>query len=163
MTTETGKAPVKPVIMIVDDKEILRSTMRLMLEDLTSRFRFIDAESGERAIELVREQLPKLILMDISMPGIGGLEATRRIKEEWGDIIIIGLSMHVLEDIERAMKDAGTDGNNFIGDRSEPGGKDDPESIRLEQSLNSGENFGSEAGNIVVEIGCCSLSWQKVS
>ena len=65
------------------------------------------AADGQEAIEFARELMPDVILMDMSMPGLNGIEATRIITRELPDIRIIGLSMY--EDSERAeaMRDAG--------------------------------------------------------
>ncbi len=75
--------------LIVDDHELFRVGLSRALTD----FNIVDvvgrADSGERAIELSRELLPHVVLMDIVMPGIGGLEATRRIIRLEKDISIV--------------------------------------------------------------------------
>ncbi len=98
-----------PIILIVDDQEDLRFTLRLMLEDLSSQYTFVEAEDGLQAIDMVQEYDPQLVLMDISMPGMSGVESTRRIKELKEDIVVIGLSMHEREDMEAAMRKAGAE------------------------------------------------------
>ncbi|HKJ64874.1 MAG TPA: chemotaxis protein CheB [Desulfopila sp.] len=99
----------KPIILIVDDQEDLRFTLRLMLEDLSSHYTFVEAEDGLRALDMVREYDPQLVLMDISMPGMSGVETTRRVKELKEEIVVIGLSMHEREDMEAAMRKAGAE------------------------------------------------------
>jgi DNA-binding NarL/FixJ family response regulator len=69
-----------------------------------------EASSGEEALELARRLSPDVIIMDISMPGIGGVEATRLIKAENPEIRVIGLSMFAEEDISQKMREAGADG-----------------------------------------------------
>lgn len=51
-----------------------------------------EAEDGESAIILVRQAQPDLVVMDVMMPGVGGLEATRRIKREWPDTRVLVLT-----------------------------------------------------------------------
>lgn len=66
-------------VLVVDDHELVRSGISRMLADNPDLDVIGQASSGEEAIELVREDRPDIVLMDIRMPGIGGLEATRRI------------------------------------------------------------------------------------
>ena len=66
-------------VLIVDDHELVRSGISRMLADNPDLDVIGQASSGEEAIEFVREDRPDIVLMDIRMPGIGGLEATRRI------------------------------------------------------------------------------------
>ncbi len=66
-------------ILVVDDDKNLRYSFRKILKD--KEYEFIEAESGEEAIDKVEQQKPDLVLMDVRMPGITGLEAFRRIKE----------------------------------------------------------------------------------
>ena len=69
-----------------------------------------EAESGEEALEAARRIRPDVIIMDISMPGMGGVAATRLIKAEHPEIRIIGLSMFADESISQKMREAGADG-----------------------------------------------------
>ncbi|WP_166263659.1 UvrY/SirA/GacA family response regulator transcription factor [Marinobacter caseinilyticus] len=66
-------------VLVVDDHELVRSGITRMLADNPDIEVIGQAASGEEAIDMVREQTPDIVLMDIRMPGIGGLEATRRI------------------------------------------------------------------------------------
>ena len=65
-------------IVVVDDHNLVRVGTRKLLEDAPGIEVIADGGSGEEAIDLVREHKPDVVLMDIQMPGIGGLEATRR-------------------------------------------------------------------------------------
>ena len=65
--------------LVVDDHELVRSGITRMLADNPDIDVIGQASSGEEAIDCVRENRPDIVLMDIRMPGIGGLEATRRI------------------------------------------------------------------------------------
>ncbi|MBZ2168196.1 MULTISPECIES: UvrY/SirA/GacA family response regulator transcription factor [Marinobacter] len=66
-------------VLVVDDHELVRSGITRMLADNPDLEVIGQASSGEDAIEFVRKERPDIVLMDIRMPGIGGLEATRRI------------------------------------------------------------------------------------
>jgi two-component system invasion response regulator UvrY len=66
-------------VLVVDDHELVRSGITRMLSDNPDIDVIGQAASGEEAIEAVRNNVPDIVLMDIRMPGIGGLEATRRI------------------------------------------------------------------------------------
>lgn len=66
-------------VLVVDDHELVRSGISRMLADNPDLDVIGEASSGEEAIEFVRKSRPDIVLMDIRMPGIGGLEATRRI------------------------------------------------------------------------------------
>jgi two-component system invasion response regulator UvrY len=81
-------------IMIVDDHGIVRTGLARILEDVSGMQVVAEAATGEEAIELVRTIKPDIILMDISMPGIGGLEATRRITNSFPAIRVIALTVH---------------------------------------------------------------------
>ncbi|MBS3803526.1 MAG: UvrY/SirA/GacA family response regulator transcription factor [Oleiphilaceae bacterium] len=66
-------------VLVVDDHELVRSGITRMLDDNSDIDVIGQVASGEEAIDAVREGSPDIVLMDIRMPGIGGLEATRRI------------------------------------------------------------------------------------
>ena len=75
--------------LIVDDHQLFGVGLRRVLADISIVDVIGHADSGERAVELSRELLPHVVLMDIVMPGIGGLEATRRIIRLEKDINIV--------------------------------------------------------------------------
>ena len=81
-------------IMIVDDHGIVRTGLARVLEDVSGMQVVAEASTGEEAIELVRTIKPDIILMDISMPGVGGLEATRRITTSFPAVRVITLTVH---------------------------------------------------------------------
>lgn len=87
---------MKPItVLIADDHAVVRMGFRLLLET-TADIRVIDeAESGEEACRLSTERHPDVVLMDVSMPGIGGISATRRIVERHPTIRILILSAHM--------------------------------------------------------------------
>nr|AYC80692.1 hypothetical protein [uncultured bacterium] len=81
-------------ILVVDDEPQLRRVMRTTLTDLG--YTVIDAKTGEDALELMRHERPDLILLDLNMPGIGGLETCRAVRET-SEIPIIILSVRNTE------------------------------------------------------------------
>ncbi|NQY26552.1 MAG: response regulator [Piscirickettsiaceae bacterium] len=81
-------------VMLTDDHEVVRSGLRRLLEQHDTITVVAETESGEQAYQQFGEYLPDVLVMDISMPGIGGLEALRRIKLRYHDAKIIIFSMH---------------------------------------------------------------------
>ena len=76
-------------VLIVDDQEPFRLAARTVVE-LTDGFEVAgESDTGEAALEAARELRPNLVLMDVNLPGIDGMEATRRILEESGDRVIV--------------------------------------------------------------------------
>jgi two-component system, OmpR family, KDP operon response regulator KdpE len=91
-------------ILVVDDEPQLRRVMRTTLTDLG--YTVIDAKTGEDALELLRHDQPDLILLDLNMPGIGGLETCRAIRET-SEVPIIILSVRNTEREKVQALDAG--------------------------------------------------------
>jgi CheY-like chemotaxis protein len=72
-------AHAKPTILLVEDFDDTRLVMKLWL--MKKGYHVVEAENGEEAVQLAEQQHPDLIIMDIRMPGLNGLDATRRIRE----------------------------------------------------------------------------------
>jgi two-component system, cell cycle response regulator DivK len=85
-----------PKILLVEDNEMNRDMLSRRL--LKQGFEMVIAVDGEQAIDLARSEAPDLILMDISLPGLDGWEATRRLKAmpETRSIPIIALTAHAM-------------------------------------------------------------------
>jgi DNA-binding NarL/FixJ family response regulator len=81
-------------VLLVDDHLLVRSGIKSLLADQKDILIAGEASSGEEALEFVKSNLPDVILMDISMPGISGLQAAEIIKKENPGIKIIMLTMH---------------------------------------------------------------------
>ncbi|OFZ89328.1 MAG: hypothetical protein A2V78_07465 [Betaproteobacteria bacterium RBG_16_64_18] len=94
-THRQSKAAPRPrVVMIVDDHAHFRCAMRHWIAELHSDFELLEAGSGEEAIALTGSREVHLVLMDIELPGISGIEATRRIREMLPEVAVIIVSQH---------------------------------------------------------------------
>ena len=70
-------------LLLADDSPIIRSTIaRIVAREKTELYPIVEASNGEEAVELARRILPDIVLMDIKMPGLDGLQATAIIREE---------------------------------------------------------------------------------
>ena len=81
-------------VLLTDDHAVVRSGVRRLLEQHDGIEVIAEAESGEEAYKLYGEYLPDVLVMDMSMPGMGGLEALRRIIARYSNARIIIFSMH---------------------------------------------------------------------
>jgi DNA-binding NarL/FixJ family response regulator len=81
-------------VVLVDDHSVVRSGLRRLLESHKSIEIVAEAETGEMAYQLYGDVLPDVVLMDISMPGMGGLEAAKRILQRYPQAKIVIFSMH---------------------------------------------------------------------
>lgn len=84
-------------LILCDDHRLVRAGLRRVLDDAAGIEVIAEAASGEEVIDLARELNPDVILLDVNMPGIGGLEASRRILQRSPGIKIIAVSMHTEE------------------------------------------------------------------
>lgn len=94
-------------IAIVDDSEIFRKSLRSLLERQGDFLIIAEGETGLDAIGIADESLPDIILMDINMPLMNGLAATRFISANFPEIRVIILSMHSKESIREKAKEIG--------------------------------------------------------
>jgi DNA-binding NarL/FixJ family response regulator len=102
-------------MLLVDDHHLLRAGIKALLADVAAIEIVGEAGDGLEAVQLTAQQRPDVVLMDISLPGINGIEATRQIVAENHDIRVIVLSMHVsAEHVLQAIR-AGASGYIFKG------------------------------------------------
>jgi DNA-binding NarL/FixJ family response regulator len=94
-------------IVIVDDHKILREGLRTLLDQAPGIRVVGEASDGRTAVRLVRELAPDVVVMDIGMPELNGIEATRQIVREMPLIKVIGLTMHTDRRYVLAMFKAG--------------------------------------------------------
>ena len=81
-------------LLIVDDHEVVRSGLKRLLENNKDISHIAECASGEEAYSYLYDNQTHIIIIDISMPGKGGIEATQQIKKRYPEIKIIILSMH---------------------------------------------------------------------
>lgn len=94
-------------VVLVDDHQLVRSGIRRILDDAEGIRVCGEAASGEEALKLVKDARPSVVLMDVNMPGIGGLEATRKLLRIDADLRIIALTVHVDEPYPSRLLEAG--------------------------------------------------------
>jgi len=97
-------------VMVIDDHELIRSGITALLSDLPNIEVIATAGSGEEAILLAKQHKPNVILMDVRMPGIGGIAATQKITATHPDIKIIALTSCTEEPFPTNLLKAGAHG-----------------------------------------------------
>jgi len=81
-------------VLLVDDHELVRTGLHRILEKMPGVEVVGEASSGEDAVKQVSRLAPDIVLMDINMPGIGGIEATRKIRRQYPDTQVIAVTVH---------------------------------------------------------------------
>lgn len=107
--SECNGQQIKKKILVAEDEDSNYELVKIVLQ---KRYRLIRAHNGIEAVTLNEEEHPDLILMDIRMPGMNGLDATRIIKEVSGDTPVVALSAYAFEENIREAKQAGC--NEFM-------------------------------------------------
>lgn len=121
-------------VVLVDDHQLVRSGIRRLLEDVEQISVGGEAASGEEALKLVKEIRPDVVLMDVNMPGIGGLEATRKLLRVDENLRIIALTVHVDEPYPTRLLEAGALGYLTKGCNAE-------EIVAAIKAVNRGERY----------------------
>ncbi|KPQ24246.1 MAG: two-component system, NarL family, invasion response regulator UvrY [Halomonas sp. HL-48] len=97
-------------VLIADDHHLVRTSIAHLLNDESDIQIVGEVDDGESAVSKCRQLRPDIVLMDIRMPGIGGLEATRRIHRGMEDIKVLILTGHLEDNVARRMLEAGASG-----------------------------------------------------
>ncbi len=105
-------------LLLVDDHEIVRAGLRMLFAAEQDMMIVGEVGSAEEALQVVGKVKPDVVLMDVAMPGMSGIEATRRIKEAKPEVAILALTMHEDEQYFFEMLNAGASG--YIPKRAAP-------------------------------------------
>jgi DNA-binding NarL/FixJ family response regulator len=97
-------------ILLVDDDDAFRSTLRNLLTQGGRAVQVQEAADGEGAVRMVAMRRPDVVLMDLTMPGMNGIEATRHLKMRWPDLPVLILTVNDDPVYERTARAAGADG-----------------------------------------------------
>jgi len=84
----------KPTVLIVDDHDALRDSLKRWLSSIFDKCSFFVAKSGEDAIAIAAAHKPEIVLMDVALPGINGIDAARRIRNTLPATKVIILTIH---------------------------------------------------------------------
>lgn len=101
------KQNTKIKVLLADDHKMMRKGIRNLIEEESDMVVVAEAADGNEAVNLANETSPDVVIMDVDMPVMNGIEATRKILSDEIQTKVIGLSLHDREDVERAMKNAG--------------------------------------------------------
>jgi two-component system invasion response regulator UvrY len=121
-------------VLLVDDHELVRMGIKRLLQDVQGLKVIAEAGTGEEAVLLAKELIPDVVVMDVQMPGIGGLEATRKMIRHNPDIKILALTIYEDEPYPSRLLQAGASG--YITKGSDP-----DEMIRAIRTINSGQRY----------------------
>lgn len=106
-SAEPDKPPLR--IMLVDDHSVMRQGLRTLLSSVADFQVVAEADDGLTALEIVEQARPDVVIMDVSMPGLDGVETTRRIKQVRPEVRVVGLSMFDEQDMAHLMIEAGAE------------------------------------------------------
>lgn len=121
-------------VLLVDDHELVRLGIKRLLHDVPHLKVIGEASNGEDAVLLAKSLVPDVVLMDVHMPGIGGLEATRKMLRHNPDIKILALTIYEDEPYPSRLLQAGASG--YITKGSDP-----EEMIRAIKTIHSGQRY----------------------
>jgi two-component system invasion response regulator UvrY len=105
-------------VLLVDDHAVVRTGFRLLLQSLPDLSVVGEADSGEAALQRYTELTPDVVVMDLAMPGMGGLEALKRIRARHAQAKILALSAH--DDPMHARRALQEGASGFLSKRSAP-------------------------------------------
>lgn len=121
-------------ILLIDDHELVRIGIKRLLQDVQGIKVVGEASTGEEAVKAAKELIPDVALMDVQMPGIGGLEATRKMVRHNPDIKVIALTVYGDEPYPSRLLQAGAMG--YITK-----GCDADEMVRAIRTAHSGQRY----------------------
>jgi DNA-binding NarL/FixJ family response regulator len=132
-------------VLLVDDHRMMREGLRAILERSPLVEGVHDAENGRSAVEMVETVQPNVVVMDVGMPELNGVEATRQLKAAHPKVQVIGLSMYADKRYVVGMLDAGASGYVLKGGAA-------AELVEAINAVSQGKTYLSpEIANLVVE------------
>ncbi|MBP7033471.1 MAG: response regulator transcription factor, partial [Syntrophobacterales bacterium] len=81
-------------VLLADDHKIIRDGLRTLIDREAGMEVVAEAENGRKTVRLAQKLRPSVVVMDVTMPDMNGIDATRKIAEEASGVRVIGLSMH---------------------------------------------------------------------
>jgi len=105
-------------LLLVDDHEVVRSGLKMLLDGAGDVVIIGEAGTASEAINKVSTTMPDVVLMDISLPDISGIEATMEIKRLWPEVAVVALTIHEGEEYFFKMLEAGASG--YVPKRAAP-------------------------------------------
>jgi two-component system, NarL family, response regulator NreC len=105
-------------LLLVDDHKVVRSGLRMLLENEADLKIIGEAGTGQEALQLVAQLQPDLVLMDIGLPDISGIDVAQQLKQSWPAIAIVALTIHEDEEYFFKMLQAGV--NGYVPKRAAP-------------------------------------------
>lgn len=121
-------------LLLVDDHELVRIGIKRLLQDVQGMKVIGEAGTGEEAVILAKELMPDVVVLDVHMPGIGGLEATRKMVRHNPDIKILALTIYEGEPYPTRLLQAGASG--YITKGCDP-----EEMIRAIRTIHAGQRY----------------------
>lgn len=121
-------------VLLVDDHALVRTGIRKILDEVKGLKVIGEVETGEEAVKFCREHEPNVVLMDMNMPGIGGLEATKKIIRYTPDVKVIVLTVHSEDPFPTKVMQMGASG--YLTKGSGP-----DEMINAIRAVNSGQRY----------------------
>ena len=89
----------KKTVLLVDDSRVARMMTRKMIETDRPGWEIVEAATGEEALEAYSRVLPDFVILDVNMPGMGGLEAAKRLKEVYPQAVITLLTANIQDPV----------------------------------------------------------------
>lgn len=121
-------------VLLVDDHELVRTGIKRILDDVRG-FKVVgEAKDGEAAVQFCRQHAPNIVLMDMNMPGMGGLEATKKICRYCPDVKIIVLTVNCEDPFPSKVMQIGAHGFLTKGAGSD-------EMVRAIRSVHAGQRY----------------------
>jgi two-component system, NarL family, response regulator NreC len=105
-------------LLLVDDHKVVRSGLRMLLENESDLTIVGEAGTGQEALQLVEQLQPDLVLMDIGLPDLSGIDVAHQIKQRWPKVAVVALTIHEDEEYFFKMLQAGV--NGYVPKRAAP-------------------------------------------